>query len=407
MTRFTLAVAASTALLTILSSVAAAQRAQTDLETGLVDGNSQFACELYRHLAKEDGNLFFSPYSISNALAMTYAGARGQTAADMARTLHIPFEEPRLHQAFAGLIQQLNKPGQKRTYQLSIANRLWGQKNYGFSPEFVQLCQGAYGAGLKELDFTRATEASRQAINEWVEKETQNRIKDLLPPGSILDDTRLVLTNAIYFKARWLEMFNDKATKREDFKPATGKPVQIDMMNTVEVLNLLDGEDFQMVELPYEGRELSMCIVLPRKIDGLPAVEKQLTVDNLQKWRKQMKGHMVTLALPKFTFSAEFKLKKALSDMGMSIAFSQNADFSGMTTGEKLFIDAVIHKAFVAVDEKGTEAAAATAVTMRPTSVQVAPNATLRADHPFLFLIRENASGSILFMGRLSTPPVK
>jgi serpin B len=405
MNRFTLA-AASALVLAGLISVGAAQPAKLSNPdaAALVNGNTSFAFELYRHLSKDEGNLFFSPYSISNALAMTYGGARGKTAADMAKTLQFPFDDQRLHPAFSTLLGDLTKPGQKRNFKLSIANRLWGQKDYGFAPEFVKLSKEAYGAGLEELDFANATDASRQAINAWVEKETQNKIKDLLPPGSLEADTRLVLTNAIYFKAKWQEAFSDKATKREDFKLASGKTAKVDMMHQVEIMNLLDGDAFQVLEMPYEGRELSMLVVLPRKVDGLGEVEKQLTADNLQKWRGQMKPHMVTLSLPKFTFTAQFKLKKVLSDLGMAIAFSKAADFSGMTTREKLFIDAVIHKAFVAVDEKGTEAAAATAVTMRPTSIRVAPPATFSADHPFVFLIRDNASGSVLFMGRVAQP---
>lgn len=406
MHRFTWTAVVCTAWLAALANGGQAQppKPMNPDTAALVHGNSAFACDLYQQLGKENGNLFFSPYSISSALAMTYAGAQGKTAADMARTLELPFEGQRVATAFGGLMQDLNKPGQPRKYKLSIANRLWGQKGYVFSPEFLKLTREAYGAGLEELDFTKAPDASRQAINAWVEKATQDRIKDLLPPGSVANDTRLVLTNAIYFKASWQDGFSPSVTKSEDFKAAAGKTVKVDMMHHQEVLKALDDDTFQMVQLPYEDRELSMVVLLPRKADGLAALEKQLTAQNLQKWSGQTKAYNVALALPKFRFTSEFSLKKVLSDMGMASAFSNDADFSGMATAEKLHIDAVIHKAFVAVDEKGTEAAAATAVLMRPTSAQVAPPLAFRADHPFVFLIRDNATGSILFMGRVAQP---
>jgi serpin B len=395
------------ALLTAgLGAAAAAQRGNDVAPdtAAVVKGNNAFACDLYHELSTEDGNLFFSPYSISNALAMAHVGARRQTAADMATTLHLPLEGQRLNAAFANLIQEVAKPGQQRKFQLTIANRLWGQKDYGFDPQFTKVTKEFYGAGLEELDFTKATEASRQTINAWVAKQTNDKIKDLLPAGSLANDTRLVLTNAIYFKALWKELFPPTATKREDFHLASGKTVQADMMHLVEVLSLYSADKFQVLSLPYQDNELSMLVVLPRKADGLPAVEKELTAKNLAKWLVEMQPHNVTLSLPKFTFTSQFQLKKTLSALGMGIAFGKDADFSGMTTREKLFIDAVVHKAFVAVEEKGTEAAAATAVTMRPLSAQVAPPATFRADHPFVFLIRDNATGSILFMGRVSQP---
>jgi serpin B len=308
------------------------------------------------------------------------------------------------------LIRELNQPGQKRIYQLSVANRLWGQKGYGFLPEFLKLSQDSYGAGLQELDFAKATDQARQTINDWVAKETQGRIKDLLQPGVLKPATRLVLTNAIYFKARWASVFSDSATKKEDFKVGTSKSVKVDMMHQNGNKNLLETDAFQMLELPYERNELSMLVLLPRQVDGLPQLEKQLSAENLAKWVGDMKRYQVDLSLPKYKYTAEFELKKVLSALGMGLAFSDAADFSGMATGEKLQIDAVIHKAFVAVDEKGTEAAAATAVTVMPTAAPKPPPppppATFRADHPFVFLIRDNRTGSILFMGRVVDPSI-
>jgi serpin B len=372
--------------------------------TAAVNGNNVFACELYHQLAKQDGNLFFSPYSISTALAMTYGGARGKTAEEMATTLHFGLEPARLHPAFASLIRELNAPDQKRKYQLSTANALWGARGYGFLPEFLTLTKERYGAGLRELDFENATEAARKTINGWVEEQTKDKIKDLIPEGVLARDTRLVLTNAIYFKAAWAEAFNDKATKPEDFLTAAGKKVKVPMMHQSEMLPYLDGGDFHMVELPYESHQLSLLVLLPKKAAGLADLEKSLTSARLDEWRGKLKRHIVTLALPKFKVTAEFKMKDVLSAMGMKLAFSKMADFSGMTSREKLFIDQVLHKAFVDVHEKGTEAAAATAVIVRPTSAPVAPRVTVRADHPFVFVVRETRTGSLLFMGRLANP---
>jgi serine protease inhibitor len=394
----------SAAILFALAGVSLAQQPDLSPDTAaLAKGDNAFAIDLYQRLSRDDGNLFFSPYSISNALAMTYAGARGKTADDMAATLKFPFQGNRLHAAFAGLVQDLDRKGQKRKYQLSIANRLWGEKGYGFLPEFLKMSKDAYQAGLEEIDFSGKSEQARKTINDWVANETQDKIKDLLPSGSILPDTRLVLTNAIYFKANWQHTFPD-ATKKADFKVAAGKPVKVDMMQTVDFYLYAQNDDVQILELPYEQNELSMLALLPPKVDGLAELEKKLTADNLDKWRGQLKKHQVNAKLPKFKFTSEFKLIPVLSAMGMGIAFGPKADFSGMTTRENLFISAVIHKAFVAVDEKGTEAAAATAVTMRPTAIQEAPMATFHADHPFVFLIRDNRTGSILFMGRVTQP---
>jgi serpin B len=369
----------------------------------VVQGNNVFALDLFGRLRQKDGNLFFSPYSISNALAMTYAGARGQTAEQMATTLHFGLPAPRLHPAFGELIRHLNAGGKDRKYQLSVANALWGQKGYTFLPDFLRLTQDVYQGGLKEVDFVRAEEA-RKTINRWVEEQTKDKIKDLIPEGALVPDTRLVLTNAIYFKAAWAEPFPAGATQKEDFHLGGGKKVQVPMMHTNEALRYRDGGTFHALELPYQGRELSMLVLLPKKADGLAELEKNLTSARLDEWLKGMKVHMVNMALPKFKITSQFSLKDVLSAMGMPLAFSMRADFSGMTTRERLFIDKVLHKAFVDVNEKGTEAAAATAVVIRPTAAPNYARADFRADHPFVFLIRENRTGSVLFLGRVADP---
>ena len=375
--------------------------------TQTVKDNNQFALELYGKLAAKDGNLFLSPYSISTALAMTYAGAKGQTADQMAKTLHYTLPENKLHSAFASLIKDQNGVGVKRAYKLNVANRLWGQIDSGFRPDYLQFVKKNYGAGLQEVDFVKATEPARQTINDWIDLETQGKIKDLIPQGAIDIDTRLVLTNAIHFKAAWLDEFFDVQTKKADFWTGAEMKTTAMMMHRKGEYTFVDGESAQLLDLPYENNDLSMIVILPKQKNGLKELEKKLTSANLEAWLKSKKLYEVDVKLPKFKFTAQFKLKQTLSDMGMPIAFSGGADFSGMCSGEKLAISDVIHKAFVDVHEKGTEAAAATAVIVRTLSAPVRPllpTANFHADHPFVFLIRDNRSGSILFAGRVVNP---
>ncbi len=380
----------------------------------LVRGNSEFATHLYQRLAANDGNLFLSPYSISNALAMTYAGARGNTASEMQATLRFDLNQDRLHPAFGRLITQIHGAGEAkpRPFELTVANRLWGQKDYGFLKPFVQISKEHYGAGLEELDFMdpKENERSRQAINTWVEKQTNDRIKELLVPGTIDTQTRLVLTNAIYFKAKWLVPFDEKKTKPDAFYLLTGAKVERPMMHTVANVTFAQHDDLSLVNLLYEGYDVSMTVILPKKKDGLREVEKQLTPANLQKWLQSLSMHNVDLKLPKFTMTSAFNLSGTLKAMGMKEAFDPvNANLKGIgiSRGDlNLYVWEVIHKAFVAVDEKRTEAAAATAVIVKTlkSSRKEPPPAVFHADHPFVFLIRDNRSGTILFIGRLANP---
>lgn len=377
--------------------------AQPAKGTAVVHGNSQFACELYGKLAAEEGNLFFSPYSISNALAMTYGGAGGNTAKEMAATLHFDGASDDFHAAFADLVRRIQSEDKKRKYQLRIANRLWGQKDFGFVPEFISSSAKSYGAGLEEVDFRGATEQARQAINAWVEKQTQDKIKELLKPGILDNLTRLVLTNAIYFKAAWSDPFDSKNTKPGDFLVGGVKKVKTPMMRQSQRTQFMDGGTFTALEMPYEEYELSMIVFLPKKADGLAAFEKTLTAGNLAKWQAKLSDHQVDIRLPKFKTTAEFRLDKVLHEMGMRDAFDkEKADFTGLSSVKELFITAVVHKAFVDVNEAGTEAAAATAVAI---GLQSLPQpATFHADHPFVYLIRDNKTGSVLFMGRVVNP---
>jgi serpin B len=394
-------------VLTVMVSAgfsAAASKVSPDAAT-LARDNNVFAFDLYSRLAVAEGNLFFSPHSISSALGMTYAGARGKTAEQMATTLHFSLGPDRLHAAWSDLRRELDGRGKEKHYQLNIANALWGQKQFGFLPEFLRLTRAHYGAGLREVDFVGDVDGARQIINSWVAKETHEKIKDLIPPGVLDTATRLVLTNAIYFKSPWLDRFAKEVTRKEDFVLASGQKVPVPMMHQhLESAMYSETETCQMLELPYKGRDLSMVIILPRKSANAGQVEKGPTSMELDKHLGRRKPYMVNVTLPRFKITAEASLKKVLSEMGMPLAFTDNADFSGMSSQGKLFIQAVLHKAYVDVNEDGTEAAAATSVSVGLTSIRNLPRADFRADHPFVFLIRHNATGSILFMGRVANP---
>ena len=366
----------------------------------VVKGNNTFAFDLYGRLRTEKGNVFFSPYSISTALAMTYAGARGETEQEMARTLHFSLSQETLHPSFHKLMEELNG-GKERPYKLVTANALWGQKGYAFLPDFTGLVKDHYDGGLRQVDFVTATEPARLAINQWVSKETHDRIKDLIPKGILTDMTRLVLTNAIYFKAGWQSTFDEKATRDADFFTGPDTKVRVKMMSQDSRFPYLKGQGFHALELPYRDKELSMVVLLPTTKDGLADFEKGLTAENVNTWLSRLRAQRLQVFLPRFKVTGEFDLSKKLQEMGMARAFKpRRANFSGMDGTKNLFVQAVVHKAFVDVNEQGTEAAGATAVVIN--DVSLPPQ--FRADHPFVFLIRHRATGSILFVGRLSDP---
>jgi serine protease inhibitor len=370
----------------------------------VVEGDNAFAVALYGQLRNQSGNLFFSPESISTALAMAYAGARGGTASEMATTLHFTLPPRQLHPAMGVLLHDLNATHEG--YQLSIANALWAQRGYNFLSEFLQLLNNDYGAGLNQVDFKGSTEAARLTINQWVEQKTANKIKDLLPPGALKPSTRLVLTNAIYFKGNWLTQFDKAQTKDEDFHLSPAQAKRAPLMHREGSFNYFNGGTFQILEIPYQSNELSMIVFLPNDPSGLAALEQSLTPSNTQQWLRQLGPvSKVIVTMPKFKTTQQFELGGTLAAMGMPQAFSAGADFSGMTGNRDFFISAVIHKAYIDVNEEGTEAAAATAVTMRAMAARMPPPAPVfRADHPFVFLIRDIRSNSILFMGRLADP---
>jgi serpin B len=371
----------------------------------MVEGNNAFAIDLYGQLRTQSGNLFFSPDSISTALAMTYAGARGDTATEMAKTLHFTLPPQRLHPAMGGLLGDLNAPHDG--YKLRMANALWAQQGYTFLDDFLKLTNSDYGAGFKQVDFKDATEAARLTINQWVEQQTDDKIKDLLQPGVLSSSTRLVLTNAIYFKGDWQTQFDKAQTRDEDFHLSAAQNVKAPMMHREGGFNYFDGGTFQILEIPYKSAELSMIVLLPNDVGGMFALEQSLTAPNTRQWLGQLRPvPKVIMTLPKFKMTQQFELQDTLGAMGMTLAFDAHADFSGMTGNREFSISAAIHKAYIDVNEEGTEAAAATAVVMRLMMARMQQPAppVFRADHPFIFLIRDNRSGGILFMGRVTDP---
>ncbi len=380
-----------------------------DLNT-LVEGNTAFAFALYRRLVEQEGgkNLFYSPYSISLALAMTYAGARGETEEQMAEALRFKLPQEDLHPAFNALDQELAQRGEgaegkdQEGFRLNIANAIWGQEDYEFLSTFLDVLAENYGAGLRVLDFATAPEESRVAINDWVSEQTEGKIEDLIPQGLISSLTRLVLTNAIYFNAAWADPFEEESTEEGAFRLLDGSEVSVPMMRQTESFGYAEGGDYQAIELPYDGHELSMVIVLPEEGE-LEAFEDSLDAERLDAILKARERRQVALTMPKFEFEAQFSLAQTLAALGMPQAFTPDADFSGMTGARDLFISEVVHKAFVSVDEAGTEAAAATAVVMVESAMPEEP-VEMTVDHPFLFLIRDIESGAILFVGRVVDP---
>jgi serpin B len=376
-----------------------------DVPPALVNGNTAFALEIYQRLRPEHDNLFFSPHSVSTALAMTYAGARGETERDLARTLHFNLPQAEVPGAFAALGRRLNEIGKANQVALNVANSLWCQRDFRFTEQFLDVNRKHFRAQVGQLDFVGESEAARQEINTWVARETADKIKDLIEPGVLGPLTRLILCNAIYFKGDWSQQFDPKATKPADFFVTPERAVEVPMMYQKAKIrgNRFDG--FGAFELPYHGGALSMIVLLPESKDGLQALENRLTATNLSGWLSALDQARVVetmVYLPRFKLAWKSDLKPALAALGQGVAFSGKADFSGMTGARDLFISRVIHQAMVDVNEQGTEAAAATAVEMRATSAVIVP--TFRADRPFTFLIRENRSGSILFLGRVVDP---
>jgi serpin B len=374
--------------------------AQHDVDL-IVQGNTAFAFDLYSRAKDEPGNLLCSPYSISTALAMTWAGARGVTEAEMKEVLRFLLPQDSLHAAFGALQRSLERGAGLGGYRLHLANRLWGQTGDSWLEPFLRTTREEYEAPLQELDFRRDPEPCRLAINEWVEEQTEQKIRDLLHAGDIDPLTALVLTNAIYFKGTWKEQFDPSLTKNARFYVEPGKSVDVPTMNRKGEVLYGSGPEVKVLELPYGGGDLSMVFLLPPQVDGLPGLEAQLSPENLAAWMGQVRPMEVPIAVPRFRFTSRFLLNDALAALGMPSAFRPgDADLSGMDGTRTLFISKVIHQAFIEVNEEGTEAAGATAVVIDRESV----GPTFIANHPFLFLIRDNVTHSILFLGRVVDP---
>ncbi|MDF7800115.1 serpin family protein [Pontiellaceae bacterium B1224] len=357
---------------------------------------NQLAIDLYKQTARQEGNLFLSPYSISTAFAMVYGGARGETAEQVNRTLHFGGQGA-THPAFSHLRKQLNAAHQGQI-QINIANSLWFQNDYAFLPDYLEMTTTYYKSAIGSVDFRNKTERARLHINHWVEDQTKDKIQDLLEEGAINSQTRLVLANAIYFKGNWASQFKKGATHPAPFTLKPGETINVQMMKQTEDFKLAHEKSFQALELPYDGGALSMIVLLPAEVNGLPMLEKKLSA----MWIANLKfiEQEVEVQLPRFKFERKLELSDALANMGMPLAFSGQADFSGMEESKNLYIGTAIHQTFIEVNEEGTEAAGATAIAMRAYN---APT-PFTVNHPFLFLIRENSTGTILFIGRVIDP---
>jgi serpin B len=372
--------------------------------------------DLYSNLKKDPNysghNLFFSPFSISSALAITYEGARGTTADEIRNVFHFPADDSVRRQGYAGINAGMN--AEKTGYTLRTANALWAEKTYPFLPEYTGTAERYYSAKTTNLDFIGKSEDSRITINQWVEDKTENKILNLVPAGAIDPSTRLVITNAIYFKGTWVRQFDKNNTREEDFRTAPGKTARVQMMQRTDrdaVYNYAATGSLQLLEMPYartSGKELSMLVILPKE-DNLAAAENYLSYQKLSDIRESLASQRVMVYFPKFRLETEYRLPATLRAMGMPTAFSKAADFSGMDGTRNLSISDVIHKAFVDVNEEGTEAAAATAVVMvipgaAMNHYEPPPIPVFRADHPFIFIIQDTETGNILFIGRVVNP---
>ncbi len=386
----------------------------------VVDANNQFAFELYSKLNENNqGNAFYSPYSISAALAMTYEGAKGQTAEEMKSVFHFP-ESNILRPNFASIYNDINIGND--AYELKTGNALWLQQDYPFIQDYVNTVENYYGGKAAGVDFVKETEKSRQTINSFIEEQTNDKIKDLIPQGVLDPMTRMVLTNAIYFKGTWEWEFDESDTRDRDFKITPDNVVKTEMMYMdpdKARFNYADTGNLQILELPYKGEDISMMVLLPKQGEDydfetgeriisdytLDNIEPSLTIEKLNEYKNEMQETKLdAIYLPKFEFDTKYFMAETLSNLGMPTAFSGGADFSGMTEAEQLFISQVIHQAYVKVDEKGTEAAAATAVIMGTTSAGPSDRKIFKADHPFMFLIQEKETGNILFLGKIVDP---
>ena len=368
----------------------------------LSDSMNSFSFEMYNELdVNSEDNVFFSPYSIFVALAMTYEGARGDTAIQMNSVLGFDQNDEVSLCSFGRIYNLLNIDAE---YTLNTANALWTKNDYPFLEDYLNFIDNYYMGKATDIDFTNPTTAA-EIINRWIEENTGGKIKDMLSSSDINPATVLILSNAIYFKGLWLTQFDVEDTLDRDFELISTDTVEVPTMiltDSEESFNYAENDDFQILELPYKGDAVSMIIILPKE-NNIADVEHMINNENLNLWMESMYKTDVNIYLPKFTYETEYNLKETLISMGMDIPFSQNADFSGMNGFGGLFIGKVLHKAFIEVNEEGTEAAAATTVHMLETSMPE-PKIVFNADHPFTYLILHKETDTILFMGKVTNP---
>ncbi len=371
--------------------------------TKQVEKNNQFTFELFNYIEAGNENLFLSPFSVSSALAMTYEGAKEKTRKEMSKVLRFPDNNEQMNQSFKDIISRTQSSKDKKKYTFNIANSLWAQSDFEFLHSYFNTIKKYYNAPIESVNYknSKEREKARLKINAWVAKKTNDKIKDLLDKGALDNDTKLVLVNAVYFIAEWNKTFNKKNTKPDGFYTKAGK-TEKDFMHTSSRMKYTYSDSIQVLEIPYKNNKASMVILMHDKISQFDEVKKRLTNSYLENLLKKAEYRNVSLSLPKFKIEYKNDLAETLFDAGMKRAFSNKADFSGMTCKKELKIDKIIHQTFINVDESGTEAAAATAVIMkRVTSVGPNDKVEFKADKPFVFLIKEKSTGSILFIGQL------
>jgi len=411
--RKALGLTASVAVLGLLASALPAQN--LDAAAALADSITGFACDLFRAVASPSANLILSPYSIASAFAMARAGAAGETARQMDAVLRLPTNSPQAYRLLMHALSAIRSAaavgddGQEALpASIAVANGLFSQQGWSFRPAFRQTVADDFGGEFAEVDF--GSEDARTTINRWVESKTRHRILDLIPAGLLERTTRMVLASAIHFKASWAAAFLPESTAEAPFFVTPARTVRAPRMRRTGSYRYAEATGVQVVALPYLGRDTSMWVVLPREKDGLDTVVESLSREKLHAWAGAMRERPIALELPRFTFTFQLDLVGALKQLGMTAAFESTADFTGLSTEKPLFISAALHKAYVAVDEKGTEAAAATSVVVQKSeSVSMLPEKPVPfvADHPFLFLIRHQPTGEILFLGQVVDPTSK
>ncbi len=370
----------------------------------LAKTNNQFGIELYQQLKSKEKNLFFSPFSIYTIFAIAYAGSDKQTKKEIAKVLHFPSKEKYLHISFSKILSYFNNISKKTPINLNVINSLWAQKDYNFSKTFINLIKKYYNVSLSFVDFTKNIKSVEEKINIWIQNKTHKKIKTIITPGMITPLTRLIFCNVIYFKAPWYLRFNIENTIEDDFYVSLKEIIKVPMMRKESYFKFKDFGEFRAIELPYENNILSMIIFLPNRVTGLADLENKLTFYNVKKWINELMNsyeRKVLVYLPKFKITYEIKLAKILAKIGLN-HLSKDANFTKATKIENIFIGKILHKTFINVNESGTEVVATTLPILFGSSIK--KPVWFKVNHPFLFLIRENKTGTILFIGRIINP---